>query len=182
MPRLLKWIIAGVAALLLLLAGLTAAFWYVNRDTPEGALDTDLSRCHGDDRDNSAAATPEARACRRQALLALLRRRPAAHARAARRHARDPRPAAPLDAGARQLHRVSAQLLRRRPLREQLPRDDVRARLRDREGAVAPRQGRHEAVLARDRRAADPRQLARRDRDGARPRDGQGSLAGADRR
>ena len=43
MPRLLKWIIVGVAALVVLLAGLTTAFWYVNRDTPEGALDTDLS-------------------------------------------------------------------------------------------------------------------------------------------
>src|SRR5262245_27475886 len=43
MPRFLKWIIAGLAALIVLLAGLTTAFWYVNRDTPEGALDTDLS-------------------------------------------------------------------------------------------------------------------------------------------
>jgi outer membrane protein assembly factor BamB len=37
------WIIAGIAALVVLLAGLATAFWYVNRDTPEGALDTDLS-------------------------------------------------------------------------------------------------------------------------------------------
>ena len=39
-----------------------------------------------------------------------------------------------------------------------------------------------EAVHAGHRRAAPPRQLARRDRDGPRPRDGQGAVAGADGR
>ena len=43
MPRLLKWIIVGVAAFLVVLAGLTAALWLVTRDTPSGALETDLS-------------------------------------------------------------------------------------------------------------------------------------------
>lgn len=43
MPKLLKWIIAGVAVLLVVLAGLVAALWLSTRDTPKGALDTELS-------------------------------------------------------------------------------------------------------------------------------------------
>ncbi len=37
------WIIGGVAVLLVVLGGLLAAMWVTSRDTPEGALDTDLS-------------------------------------------------------------------------------------------------------------------------------------------
>ncbi len=43
MPRYLKWIIAGVVVLLVLLGGLAGALWVAQRDTPEGGLDTDLS-------------------------------------------------------------------------------------------------------------------------------------------
>jgi outer membrane protein assembly factor BamB len=43
MPRLLKWILAGAAVLVVLLAGVTAAMWLSLRDTPKDALDTDLS-------------------------------------------------------------------------------------------------------------------------------------------
>ena len=49
-------------------------------------------------------------------------------------------------------------------------------------GALAPVEGRHEAVHTGHRRAAPPRQLAGRDRDCPRPRDGQGPVAGADGR
>jgi outer membrane protein assembly factor BamB len=42
MPRALKWILAGVLALLVLLAGALGAF-VLTRDPPQGALDTNLS-------------------------------------------------------------------------------------------------------------------------------------------
>ena len=43
MPRLFKWILVGVVVILVVLAGLTAAVWVSSRDTPKGALDTELS-------------------------------------------------------------------------------------------------------------------------------------------
>jgi outer membrane protein assembly factor BamB len=43
MPRALKWIVLAVAALMVLLAGATAALWLANRDRTQGSIDTDLS-------------------------------------------------------------------------------------------------------------------------------------------
>jgi len=42
MPRALKWIIAAVAVLVVVLAGLGAATWIATQDRPQGALDTEL--------------------------------------------------------------------------------------------------------------------------------------------
>ena len=42
MPRALKWILIAVAAIVLVLAGLTGALWYTTKDRPQGALDTQL--------------------------------------------------------------------------------------------------------------------------------------------
>ena len=61
----------------------------------------------------------------RQPLLADVRRRSAALARAPRCHARPPRAEAPLDARTRELHRVPARLLRGRALCQHLPRHDL---------------------------------------------------------
>jgi outer membrane protein assembly factor BamB len=41
MPRAMKWILAGVLALVVLLAGIAGAVW-LTRDPPQGALDTNL--------------------------------------------------------------------------------------------------------------------------------------------
>ena len=43
MPRALTWILIGLAALIVVLAGIAGAFWFTNRDRPQGALDTNLS-------------------------------------------------------------------------------------------------------------------------------------------
>ncbi len=39
----MKWILIGAVALLVLLGGLAGALWFTQRDTPEGALDTELT-------------------------------------------------------------------------------------------------------------------------------------------
>src|SRR3990170_396707 len=102
MPRALVWIIAAVAVLVVTLAGLTAAVWITTQDRPKGALDTATHSHPG--------------AGRRPALLAYLRRRSAANARATVRDAWPSGPHDPLDAWSRELHRVSARLLRGRAL------------------------------------------------------------------
>jgi outer membrane protein assembly factor BamB/O-antigen ligase len=43
MPRAFRWVILVAVLLVVVLAGLAAAFWFVNRDRPKGALDTELS-------------------------------------------------------------------------------------------------------------------------------------------
>jgi outer membrane protein assembly factor BamB len=43
MPRAFRWILLGVAVLVLVLAGIAAAFWFVNRDRPQGSLETSVS-------------------------------------------------------------------------------------------------------------------------------------------
>jgi hypothetical protein len=43
MPRAFRWVLLGVAILVLVVAGIAAAFWFVNRDRPQGSLETAVS-------------------------------------------------------------------------------------------------------------------------------------------
>ena len=114
MPRALKWILLVLSVLVMALGGLLLAIGLTN-DPPQGALDTEL-----DDVTVSVPTLPSgaeasseaAGAGRRRALLAHVRCRSAALARAARRSARSSGAEAALVARVAELHRVPAHVLR----------------------------------------------------------------------
>ena len=157
MPRALKWILLVLSVLVLALGG-RADRDRAHRTTRRGgALDTEL-----DDVTVSTSTTPTAPeassettgADRRQAVLAHVRGDPQRSLA---------RPDAPLGLPARkplwsrglaQLHRVPADVLRGRSLRQHLRGCDVRDRRGVGQGAVAPPGRRNAALQPGDRRAA----------------------------
>jgi hypothetical protein len=132
--------------------------------------------------DFDPAADSGSRTGRRPAMLAELRGRSKTLARSSRGNSRPSGQEVPLDARARELHRVPSRVLRGAALRQLLRRHDLRARRRDREDPLAPPGGGDAPVQPRDRRSARDRQLPGGDRHGARPQDWSQHLAGKDRR
>ena len=119
MPRAFVWIIAAVAvARRRRSRGLSAASWFTTQDRRDGTLDTELQGVTVSDRTTTAPqahAAPEPAGDRRCWLTS----EPIHDARSpARPRSSDSRPEIPLDARPRELHRVPAGLLRRRPLRQ----------------------------------------------------------------
>ena len=189
-----KKVIAGIAAALALALGGAALAYVIIRDTPEGQLDTELAGVTlvtiapaepapalpaaaagrfgavaatvggaTDDRDDTGDHRP--RGARRGPVLDGVRREPSADARAHRHPAGHAQEAPALGQGDGQLHGVSADLLRRHPLREHLRWAHRRDRSRHGHGLLWSWQSGTEGIEPGARRGLRPRQLARRRRD-----------------
>ena len=195
-----KKVIAGIAAALALALGGAALAYVIIRDTPEGQLDTELagvtlvrSRRLSPRRPSRRRRRPSRQRCRHRRWShrrPRRRRRPPSprsppRARAGRSSAASPQRTlarADIQLGMPkrrplwvtrdgQLHGVSAELLRRRPLREHVRRAHRRRRRRHGQGPSGVAGGGPKASTPRDRRGLDRRQLARRLRDRARRRE-----------
>ena len=141
-----------------------------SRDRADRRRDRDL-----DGPEAEADQAPSARGEGRQPLLEDVRRWPDEEPGAAADPPRDPGEAAALGPRAQVVRRVSAELLRRRALRQHLQGRHVGDQGQDRQGDLAAAQHGAEAVHARDQRRAPDREREGRHRQRAEPRGTAGS-------